>query len=99
MNDQRQQQLMRAARRVPAVAPSDDFCDDVLRVIRQDASGTLAARSLTLADQLAALLPRLAVTALVIIAAAVAWEIFADGDFVVQLAEATDEWLLPVNWL
>ena len=99
MNDQRQQQLMRAARRVPAVTPSEDFCDDVLRVIRQDASGTLAARSLTLADQLAALLPRLAVAALVIITAAVAWEIFADGDFVVQLAEATDEWLLPVNWL
>ena len=98
MNDQRQQQLMRAARRVPAVTPSEDFCDDVLRAI-QDASGKPAARSLTLADQLAALLPRLAAAALVIIAAAVAWEIFADGDFVVQLAEATDEWLLPVNWL
>ena len=98
MNDQQQQQLMRAARRVPAVTPSEVFCDDVLRAI-QDASGTLAARSFTLADQLAALLPRLAATALVIIAAAVAWEIFADGDFVGQLAEATDQWLLPVNWL
>ena len=99
MNDQRQQQLMRAARRVPAVTPSEVFCDDVLRAIRKDASGKPAARSLTLADQLAALLPRLAAAALVIIAAAVAWEIFADGDFVGQLAEATDQWLLPVNWL
>jgi hypothetical protein len=96
MNDQRQEQLMRAARRVPSVAPSEDFCDDVLRVIWRERT---AAASTTLADQLAALLPRLAVAALVIIAAAVAWEIFADGDFVVQLAEATDEWLLPMNWL
>lgn len=97
MNDERQEQLMRAARRVPAAVPSDDFCEDVLRAIRQDVRRTAASASL--ADQLAALLPRLAVAALVIIVAAVAWEVFADGDFVVQLAEATDEWLLPVNWL
>ena len=97
MNDQQQQQqLMRAARRVPAATPSEDFCADVLRAIRRERT---TAASTTLADQLAALLPRLAVAALVIITAAVAWEIFADGDFVVQLAEATDEWLLPVNWL
>ncbi len=99
MSDERQKQLWRAARRVPPVQPPEDFCADVLRVIRQDASGTLAARSGTLADQISALLPRLAAAALVIIVAAVVWEIFADGDFVVQLAEATDEWLLPVNWL
>ena len=97
MNDQRQQQLMRAARRVKAVAPSEDFCADVLHAIRQDARRTAASASL--AEQLAALLPRLAAAALVIIMAAVAWEVFADGDFVVQLAEATDEWLLPANWL
>lgn len=90
---------MRSARGVPAVEPPEDFCDDVLCAIRQDASGTLAARSFTLADQLAALLPRLATAALVIIAAAVAWEVFADGDFMSQLALATDQWLLPVNWL
>jgi hypothetical protein len=97
MNDQRQEQLMRAARRVPAATPSDDFCEDVLRAIRQDARKTTAPASL--ADQLVALLPRLAAVTLVIITAAVAWEVFADGDFVVQLAEATDEWLLPMNWL
>lgn len=90
---------MRATRRVAAVEPSEDFCDDVLRVIRQDIGGTLAARSVTLADQLAALLPRLATAALVIIAAAVAWEIFADGDFVTQIALTSDEWLLPAEWL
>lgn len=99
MNDKRQQQLMRAVRREMAVTPPEDFCADVLRLIRQDASGTRAACSSTFADQLAALLPRLATAALFIIAAAVAWEIFADGDFVGQLADATDQWLLPVNWL
>ena len=99
MNDKRQEQLMRAARRVPAVTPSEDFCTDVLRVIRQDASGTLAAHSATLADQLAALLPRLAVVAAVIIVAAAAWAFYADGDFVAQIALASDEWLLPSEWL
>ena len=99
MNDQRQQQLMRAARRVPAVAPSEDFCEGVLRVIRQDASVPLAAGSATLADQLAALLPRLAVVAAVIIVAAAVWAFYADGDFVAQLALASDEWLLPSEWL
>ena len=96
MSDERQKQLWRAARRVPAVQPSEDFCADVLRAIRRERT---AATYATLADQLAALLPRLAAVALIIIVAAVAWEIFADGDFVVQLAEATDEWLLPVNGL
>jgi hypothetical protein len=96
MNDQRQEQLMRGARRVPAVAPSEDFCEDVLRAIRRER--TTAAYA-SLADQLAALLPRLAAVTLVIIVAAVAWEVFADGDLAVQLADATDEWLLPVNWL
>lgn len=88
---------MRAARRVPAVAPSENFSEDVLRAIQQDVRRTAASASL--ADQLAALLPRLAAVALVIIAAAVAWEVFADGDFAVQLAETTDDWLLPVNGL
>ena len=96
MSDERQKQLWRAARRVPPVQPSEDFCADVLRAIRRERT---AATYATLAAQLAALLPRLAAVALIIIVAAVAWEIFADGDFVVQLAEASDEWLLPVNWL
>jgi hypothetical protein len=96
MNDQ-QRQLLRAARRVPPATPSEGFCDDVLRVIRQDARRTAASASLT--DQLAALLPRLATVALVVIAAVVAWEVFVDADFVSQLGMATDQWLLPANWL
>jgi hypothetical protein len=97
MNDEQQRQLLRAARRVPGVTPPEGFCADVLRAIRQDARRTTASASL--ADQLAALLPRLATVALVIIAAVVAWEVFADGDFVSQLGMATDQWLLPANWL
>lgn len=99
MNENQQQQLMRAARRVRGATPPESFCDDVLRAIRQEATGALTARPPTLSDQLAALFPRLAATALIVIAAAVAFEFFADGDFVGQLAEATDQWLLPVNWL
>jgi hypothetical protein len=97
MNDQQQRQLMRAARRMPAATPSEGFCADVLRAIRHDARRTAASVSLT--DQLAALLPRLATVALVVIAAVVAWEVFVDADFVSQLGMATDQWLLPANWL
>jgi predicted nucleic acid-binding protein len=97
MNKEQQWQLLRAARRVPGVTPPDHFCADVLRAIRQDVRRTAASASL--ADQLVALLPRLAATALVIIAAVMAFEFFVDGDFMLHLAEATDQWLLPANWL
>jgi hypothetical protein len=94
MNDERQRRLMRAARRVPAVAPSQDFCADVLRAIRAGDGAARPARPATLADQLAALLPKLAVAAAIIIVAAVAWEYFTGAGFISQLAQASsDEWL------
>ena len=97
MNGRKQHQLMRAAGKLPAVAAPSGFDADVLRAIRRDASGTLAARSL--ADQLTLLFPRIAVVALALIAAVAAFELWADGDFLSQLALVSDQWLLPLGWL
>ena len=97
MNEQKHQQLMRAVRNIPATEAPPEFSDGVLRALRRRAGETPAPRSL--ADELTALFPRLAAAALLVIAAAVAFEFYTEGDFVAQLAEASDQWLLPMDWL
>lgn len=99
MNEGKHRQLMGAGRNLPAIEPPAGFCDKVLRALRQNADGARAAAPASLADQLTLLFPRLATAALVVIVAAAAFDYFADGDFVAQLAAASDQWLWPMDWL
>jgi hypothetical protein len=97
MNEDKQKRLMRTVRNVSPVEPPFNFADAVLRSVRR--GETPAAHSRSLADQLTLLFPRLTAAALLVIAVVVVFEFYADGDFVSQLAEASDQWLLPMEWL
>jgi hypothetical protein len=98
MREAKHKRLMMAARRVPPFEAPAGFGDDVLRTIREGELAVDASAS-SVMDQLAALFPRLAAAALVVIVAAAAFEVFAGGDVVSQLTEASDQWLLPLDWL
>ena len=91
-------QLMTAARRVPPLEVPAGFGADVLRSIHNGQPGPAASAS-SMMEQLAALFPRLAAAALLVIVAAVTFEYFAGGDVASQLTEASDQWLLPLDWL
>lgn len=97
MNEAKRRQLMKAARAVPPVSVPAGFREDVLRAIRQTRSGRT--ESSTVFDQLAVVFPRLAAAALLVIVAALAFEYFSGGDMISQFTEASDQWLLPMDWL
>jgi len=98
MKEAKHKQLMTAARRVPALEAPAGFDAGVLRAIRDDLPNPVASAA-SMMEQLAALFPRLAAAALLVIVAAAAFEYFAGGDVAAQLAEASDQWLLPLDWL
>jgi hypothetical protein len=50
-------------------------------------------------DEAATLFPRLAAAALAVIVTAAAFAYFTGGDLATQLGEASDQWLLPLDWL
>jgi len=96
VNDSRLNQLWAAARACPPVEPPEGFVGLVLRVLGQRAP---RAETTSLFEQLSLLFPRLATTALLIIAGAAAFEYFSGADLFSELVEASDQWLLPMNWL
>src|SRR5689334_8941780 len=98
MKESKHKQLMAAARKVPPVQVPADFGDNVLRAIHRDERIDAGPVS-SVTEQMAALFPRLAAAALVIIIAAAAFDFLAGDDVVLQLTEASDQWLLPLDWL
>jgi len=98
MKEAKHKQLMTAARRVLPIEVPAGFGGDVLRAICNDQPGP-ATSAPSMTEQLAALFPRLAAAALLVIVAAVTFEYFAGGDVTSQLTEASDQWLLPLDWL
>lgn len=98
MTEAKHKRLMASARRVPPLEAPVGFGDDVRRAIHAEESAKIASAVSTM-DQLAALFPRLTTVALVVIVAAAMFEFFAGGDVVLQLTEASDQWLLPLDWL
>ena len=98
MKESKQKQLMAAARRIPPIEVPAGFSDEVVRVIRNGQS-TVPASPSSVLDQVSALFPRLAAAALAVIVAAAAFEYFTGGDMAAQLTEASDQWLLPLDWL
>lgn len=98
MNESKHKQLMAAARQVPAVSVPAGFHDDVLRAIH-GGRGSADASPDSVLDHLAGLFPRLAAAALLVIMAAGSFEFFAGGDVASLLTAASDQWLLPLDWL
>jgi hypothetical protein len=98
MTEAKRKQLIAAARRVPPLDVPSGLGDKILRAIRNEEGADLAPVS-SVMEQMAALFPRVATAALVIIVAAAAFEFFAGGDVALQLTEASDQWLLPLDWL
>ena len=96
MKKTKQKQLLAAVRACPPLEPPSNFCEQALSAIRRD---ELVQVRVTLFEQLNQLFPRLAMAALVVIVVGLAFQLYADGDIATQLAEASDEWLLPINWL
>jgi hypothetical protein len=96
MNEKKQKQLFAAARTcVPAEVPSN-FPTQVLSAIGRTEA---AAASAPLFEQLSTLFPRLATVSLIVIAVAMGFEWYAGDDIASQLAQASDQWLLPMDWL
>jgi hypothetical protein len=96
MKGTKQKQLFAATRAFAPVQASPNFPAQVLSAIQKSER---APAGVSLFEQLNMLFPRLAVAALVVITVALAFQVYAAGDIANQLAEASDEWLLPLNWL
>ncbi|MEY4387405.1 MAG: hypothetical protein RLY20_2688 [Verrucomicrobiota bacterium] len=92
-------QLFSAAAKAPAPAPSGNFAADVLRAVRREPSREAVIA--TFADQLGALLPRVAFATALIVVACVAADVALDSlgrssltDGVSQLSE---QWLFAAQ--
>jgi len=96
MNERKQKQLLDAVRAAAPPQPPPNFSASVLRAVARDERHDEA---LSLFDQLSGWFPRLATAALVVMAVALAFNLYFDGDLILQLAEVSDQWLLPVDWL
>lgn len=97
MNPDRQQSLLRAARRVPPVPPPEHFCAEVLRTIQRN--DPAAASPGSVFAVLDGWFPRLALTAALIILAMGVFDYYVDGDVVTQLSATSEAWLPPEEWL
>jgi hypothetical protein len=98
MKESKREWLMFAARKESKVEVPVGFCDQVLRAIGSNERADKESL-LSMTEQLAAFFPRLAAVALGVIVVAAAFEFFAGGDVTAQLTEASDQWLLPLDWL
>ena len=96
MNERKQKQLFEAARLSPDVKAPSDFTEQVLAAVRREEG---RAADVSLLDQLSFLFPRLATAALLVIVAGVTFEFLMTDDWLTQLSQASDQWLLPMNWL
>lgn len=96
MNEAKQKQLWKAARARPPVDAPSNFTAQVLRAIQRD---ECRSTTVSLSDQLSLLFPRLATAALLIIVTGLTFEFLVSDDLLTQLAQASDQWLLPLDWL
>lgn len=97
MKPDRQQRLLRAARRLPPVPAPEHFCADVLRTIQRNDPAASSPGSVFAA--LDGWFPHLALIAALIILAMGVFDYFADGDVVTQLSATSADWLPPEEWL
>ena len=96
MNDKKQKELFAAVRAgTPPEVPSN-FSTSVLGAI---AHGERGEPDTSLFDQLSGWFPRVATAALIVMTVVLAFDLYFDGDLTLQLAEVSDQWLLPVDWL
>jgi hypothetical protein len=96
MNEHKEKQLWASARTyAPAKVPVD-FVERVRRGINR---GEPDRAPVSLLEQLSISFPPLAAAALLMIVAVVAFDLFTGDDLTSQLAQASDQWLLPLNWL
>ncbi len=101
MKETKLQSLLRAARQEATPSPSGDFAEEVLRELRRPPAIATRVIPADLFDQLAALLPRLAVaTALVLglcVAADLALSAWGSGDLASGMQETSEQWLFAVR--
>ena len=98
MTDDKRRQLLAAARAARPAEPPQDFSASVLRALERESRGQPAPND-SLFNQLANWFPRLATAAMAIIVIALFCEFYFDGDLAWELAELSEQWLLPVEWL
>ncbi len=87
MNEAKQQKLFEAARRAPAIEAPPNFVALVIAAVRREMP---AANTPTLVDAFAALFPRFAIAAVLLIAVSVAADFYFDGG--VDYKTATEQW-------
>jgi hypothetical protein len=96
MNERKQKQLLAAARACTPAVPPPHFSSDVLAVVaREDCRPA----PLPLFDQLSVLFPRIVAAGVVIVSVAIAFELYDAGDVGLELAQLSEQWLLPLEWL
>jgi hypothetical protein len=97
INDKKLSFLFGSARSVPAPEPDVQFEGRVMRAISR--SGTMEASSFF--DQLAGLLPRIAIATALVMSLCVGADLylscFVQRDFSASIAELSQEWLFAAN--
>jgi hypothetical protein len=96
MNESKRKRLFAAARAFPPAKVPSNFPAVVLSAIQRDKA---PAPVVSLFDQLRLRFPQLAAAAVAIIILAIAFEFFVGADLTSQLAQLSDQWMLPLDWL
>jgi hypothetical protein len=96
MKEEKLKQLFAAAREDVAAEPSEHFAEQVLHAIRRPVNVPAVT---TWLEQINLVFPRLIAAAIVVIIAAAAVGFWAGGDLAAQVADASEQLLLPMDWL